>query len=43
MTRNPVKLEATGHRIDLWAAPDNGEETRGTEFFHYQAEVVPTR
>lgn len=42
MTRNPLKLEATGHRIDLWAAPDNGEETRGTEVFHYQAEVVPT-
>ena len=39
MTRNPLKLAATGSRLDLWAAPDNGEEVNGTELFHYTATV----
>lgn len=41
MTRNPLKLAAHGNRIDLWAAPDNGDEGAGTEVFHYQATVTP--
>lgn len=39
MTRNPLKLAATGHTIDLWAAPDNGEEANGTELWHFRATV----
>ncbi|CAN5678479.1 DUF6454 family protein [soil metagenome] len=39
MTRNPLKLAATGSSLDLWAAPDNGEEVNGTELFHYTAMV----
>jgi hypothetical protein len=41
MTRNPVKLAASGNQLTLWAAPDNGEETNGTELFTYQASVNP--
>jgi hypothetical protein len=37
ITRNPVKLAADGNHLTLWAAPDNGEETNGTEVFTYQA------
>ena len=40
MTRNPLKLAADGSRLDLWAAPDNGEEVNGTEVFHYTADVA---
>jgi hypothetical protein len=41
MTRNPVKLAATGNQLTLWAAPDNGDEGNGTELFTYQAVVTP--
>jgi hypothetical protein len=41
MTRNPVKLAATGNQLTLWAAPDNGDEGNGTELFTYQAAVNP--
>jgi hypothetical protein len=41
ITRNPVKMAADGHRLTLWAAPDNGEEVNGTELFTYQATVTP--
>jgi hypothetical protein len=41
MTRNPVKLAATGNQLTLWAAPDNGDEGNGTELFTYQATVIP--
>ena len=41
MTRNPVKMAATGNQLTMWAAPDNGEETNGTELFTFQA-TVPT-
>jgi uncharacterized protein DUF6454 len=37
MTRNPLKLAADGHRITLWAAPDNGEEGVGTEIWTWSA------
>jgi hypothetical protein len=39
MTRNPLKLAATGNTLDLWAAPDNGEEGNGTELWHFRATV----
>jgi hypothetical protein len=42
ITRNPLTLAARGDTIDLWAAPDNGDEGNGTELLHYQAEVEPT-
>jgi hypothetical protein len=41
MTRNPVKLAASGNRLTLWAAPDNGDEANGTELFTYRASVKP--
>lgn len=41
MTRNPLKLAANGNTIDLWAAPDNGDEGNGTELWHFRA-TVPT-
>jgi hypothetical protein len=41
MTRNPVKLAATGNQLTLWAAPDNGDEGNGTELFTYRAVVTP--
>ncbi|HEU4812245.1 MAG TPA: DUF6454 family protein, partial [Nocardioides sp.] len=31
MTRNPLKLAASGSQLTMWAAPDNGEEVNGTE------------
>ncbi|MEC3979194.1 DUF6454 family protein [Amycolatopsis sp. H20-H5] len=37
MTRNPLKMAADDAKLTLWAAPDNGEETNGTELFTYQA------
>ena len=37
ITRNPVKLAVVGGGLDLWAAPDNGEERNGTEVFHFRA------
>jgi len=41
VTRDPVKMSATGSQLTLWAAPDNGEEGNGTELFTYQATVIP--
>ncbi|MEP7088946.1 MAG: DUF6454 family protein [Nocardioidaceae bacterium] len=41
VTRNPLKLAAHGHRLQLWAAPDNGDEGNGTELLHYQATAAP--
>ncbi len=41
MTRNPVKLAASGNQLTLWAAPDNGEDVNGTELFTFQASVNP--
>jgi hypothetical protein len=41
ITRNPLKLEARGSTLDLWAAPDNGDEGNGTELVHYRAVVAP--
>jgi hypothetical protein len=41
MTRNPVKLAASGNQLTLWAAPDNGDEANGTELFTYRATVNP--
>lgn len=42
MTRNPLKVTATGSTLDLWAAPDNGDEGNGTELWHFRAEVPGT-
>ena len=39
LTRNPLKLTAQGSTLDLWAAPDNGDEGNGTELFHLRADV----
>ena len=36
----PAKLAGDGRHLDLWAAPDNGEEANGTEVFHYTATVA---
>lgn len=41
ISRNPFKLAAQGNTLDLWAAPDNGEEANGTELLHYRAVVTP--
>ncbi|MCH6165917.1 DUF6454 family protein [Pseudonocardia alaniniphila] len=40
MTRNPLKLAADGNVITMWAAPDNGEETAGTQIYTWQAKVT---
>lgn len=39
MTRNPLKLAADRNTIDLWAAPDNGDEGNGTELWHFRASL----
>lgn len=41
ITRNPLKVATHGTRLDLWAAPDNGDEGNGTEVLHYEATVAP--
>jgi hypothetical protein len=38
-TRNPVKLAVDGDTLTMWAAPDNGEERKGTEILTYEATV----
>jgi hypothetical protein len=43
VTRNPLKAAATGDTLDLWAAPDNGDEGNGTEVLHYRATVPAAR
>jgi len=40
MTRNPLKLSADGDVITMWAAPDNGEETAGTQIYTWQATLA---
>ncbi|MFD1520172.1 DUF6454 family protein [Pseudonocardia yunnanensis] len=40
MTRNPLKLAADGDVITMWAAPDNGEETAGTQIYTWQAKLA---
>ena len=40
MTRNPLKLLGNGNTIDLWAAPDNGDEGHGTELWHLRTTVT---
>jgi hypothetical protein len=39
MTRNPLKFAADGRTVTMWAAPDNGEETAGTNIYTWQARV----
>lgn len=39
MTRNPVALEIAGGKLRLLAAPDDGEETAGTELFIFEAPI----
>ncbi|WP_020574389.1 DUF6454 family protein [Actinopolymorpha alba] len=39
MTRNPVALEVAGNKLRLLAAPDDGEETAGTELFVYESPI----
>ncbi|XVU23373.1 DUF6454 family protein [Actinoplanes sp. CA-054009] len=39
LTRNPVKLSATGSTVTMWAAPDNGEELAGTQIYTLQAKI----
>jgi uncharacterized protein DUF6454 len=39
VTRNPLKLRAVGGHLQLWAAPDNGDEGNGTELLTYAADV----
>ncbi len=39
ITRNPVALEVVGGTLRLLAAPDDGEETAGTELFVFQAPI----
>lgn len=39
VTRNPVALEQSGGKLRLFAAPDDGEETAGTELFVYETPV----
>lgn len=41
MTRNPLKLAASGNQLTMWAAPDDAEEANGTELFTFRA-TVPT-
>jgi len=41
VTRNPLQLAARGNRLTAWAAPDNGDEGRGTEVLTYEA-TAPT-
>jgi hypothetical protein len=38
-TRNPVHFETDGGVLRMWAAPDDGEETSGTEILIYEANV----
>jgi hypothetical protein len=39
MTRNPLKFAADGDVLTMWAAPDNGEETAGTNIYTWRATV----
>lgn len=41
VTRNPMKLFVDGNVLQLWVAPDDGEEIAGTELLHYRAAVTP--
>lgn len=35
LTRNPLKLKATGRTLTMYAAPDNGEDVAGTQLFTF--------
>lgn len=37
MTRNPLKFEADGKALTMWAAPDNGEEVAGTQIYEFRS------
>jgi hypothetical protein len=37
MTRNPLKFAADGSAVTMWAAPDNGEETAGTQIYEFRS------
>lgn len=37
ITRNPLKFAATGTTLTMWAAPDNGEETAGTQIYEFRS------
>jgi hypothetical protein len=37
MTRNPLKFAADGSAVTMWAAPDNGEETAGTQIYQFRS------
>lgn len=39
VTRNPLKLQASGGQLTMWAAPDNGDEANGTEILTYTTTV----
>jgi hypothetical protein len=43
VTRNPAALEATRDKLRLLVAPDDGEETAGTELLVYEAPIDQTR
>jgi hypothetical protein len=38
-TRNPVALEVDGKKLRLFTAPDDGEETAGTELYVYESPI----
>ena len=42
-TRNPFKMTADGNHLTMKVAPDNGEETNGTEIITYEATVTPAK
>lgn len=39
-TRNPVALEVDGGKLRLFTAPDDGEETAGTELLVYESPIA---
>ena len=39
VTRNPVALEVDGSKLRLFTAPDDGEETAGTELLVYESPI----
>lgn len=39
MTRNPLKFQASGKKLTMYAAPDNGEEIAGTEIYTWTTTV----
>jgi hypothetical protein len=41
LTRNPLKFTADGRVLTMWAAPDNGEETAGTQIYQLRSTPIP--